>query len=132
MTKLAVWDASALVTLLLDPGPDGEWAAVQFARSDVAGPALVDFEVSNVIRRRERAGQVSADQAAQAHADLLDLRIERWAYQPLSRRVRELRENLTSYDASYVAVAELLDVPLITLDRRLSRAPGLKCAVLTP
>jgi predicted nucleic acid-binding protein len=78
------------------------------------------------------AGLVSADRAAQAHADLLDLAIELWPYELLSSRVWELRANLSAYDAGYVAVAELTDAPLVTLDRRIARAPGLRCAVTTP
>ena len=72
---------------------------------------------------------ISADHAAQAHADLLDLPIELWPYEVIAARAWELRANLTSYDASCVAVAELLDAPLITLDQRMSRAPGLRCTV---
>lgn len=108
-----VCDASALVALLLDGGPDGRWAG-----TTLSGAAL--------------AGTVSADSAAQAHTDLLELPIELWPYDLLAPRVSELRRSLTSYDASYVAVAELLDAPLVTLDRRLSRAPGLQCRVITP
>jgi predicted nucleic acid-binding protein len=90
------------------------------------------FESSNIIRRHEMAGLVSADQAAQAHVDLLDLSIEQWPYELLGSRVWELRVNLSAYDASYVAVAELSDAPLVTLDRRISRAPNLRCDVTVP
>ncbi|HXD26321.1 MAG TPA: type II toxin-antitoxin system VapC family toxin [Propionibacteriaceae bacterium] len=75
---------------------------------------------------------VSADQAAQAHADLLALPIEHWPYELLGPRVWELRKNLSSYDASYVAVAELTQTPLVTLDRRIGRAANLGCPVMTP
>ena len=97
-----------------------------------AAPALLRFEAANVIRRQQVAGIVSADQAAQAHADLLDLEIEEWPYELLAARVWELRRNLSSYDASYVAVAELVRATLITLDRGIARAPDLRCAVATP
>lgn len=90
------------------------------------------FESSNIIGRHEMAGLVSADQAAQAHGDLLDLSIEQWPYELLGVRVWELRKHLSSYDASYVAVAELADAPLVTLDRRISRAPNLRCTVAIP
>jgi predicted nucleic acid-binding protein len=95
-------------------------------------PSLVMFESSNIIRRHERAGIVSADQAAQAHADLLDLTIELWPYELLGGRVWQLRMNLSSYDASYVAVAELSEAPLVTLDRHMGRAPNLRCTVTLP
>jgi predicted nucleic acid-binding protein len=127
-----VCDASAVVALLLDSGADGRWATAALADARLAAPSLVAFEAGNIIRRHEMAGLVSADQAAQAHADLLDLPIEHWPYELLAWRVGELRANLSAYDASYVAVAELTDAPLVTLDRRILRAPGLRCAVLTP
>jgi len=72
----------------------------------LVAPSLVMFEASNIIRRHEMAELVSADQAAQAHVDLLDLSIELWPYELLGLRVWELRKNLSSYDASYVAVAD--------------------------
>ena len=130
MTKL-VCDSSALVALLLDSGPDGEWAAQTVAGAGLAAPASVDWEAANIIRRHELAGLVSSDQAAQAHADLLDLAIERWPYEPLATRSWQLRANLSLYDASYVALAELLSIAMITLDARIGRAPGVTCAVLT-
>ncbi len=132
MTARAVCDASAVVALLLDAGPDGRWVAQTLAGACLAAPSLVAFESSNIIRRHEIAGLVSADQAAQAHGDLLDLAIEYWPYDLLSPRVWELRRNLSSYDASCVAVAELTDAPLVTLDRRIGGAPGLSCTVTTP
>jgi len=128
----AVCDASAVVALLLDAGPDGQWVAQALAGAALAAPALVMFEASNILRRHELAGLVSADQSALAHGDLLDLAIEYWPYELLASRVWELRRNLSGYDASYVAVAELTGAPLVTLDRRIGRAPNLRCAVATP
>jgi predicted nucleic acid-binding protein len=127
-----VCDASALVALLLDSGPDGQWASETIAQSDLAAPSLVQFESANIIRRHELAGIVGADQAAQAHADLLDLAIEPWPYELLAARAWELRHNLSIYDASYVALAELLGAKLVTLDERISGAPGLRCTITTP
>lgn len=132
MTVDAVCDSSAVVALLLDAGPDGQWATEVLSGCRLLAPSLVMFESSNIIRRHELAGLVSADQAVQAHADLLDLLIEHWPYELLAPRVWELRKNLSSYDASYVAVAELADAPLVTLDRRLSSAPNLRCAITVP
>lgn len=132
MTDQAVCDASALVALLLDDGPDGQWAAAQLGGSDLVAPSLVTFEASNIIRRHELAKIVSRDQAAQAHADLVDLAIELWPYELLGSRVWELRTNLTSYDASYVAVAEQIGAPLVTLDRRIRRVRRISCTVRTP
>ena len=132
MTARVVCDASAVVALLLDGGPDGRWAADALTGADLVAPGLLPFEAANIIRRHELAERINADQAAQAHADLLDLAIEEWPYELLASRAWELRRNLTSYDAGYVALAELLSITLVTLDRAIGRAPGLRCAVATP
>lgn len=132
MRERRVCDASALVAMLLDAGADGQWAADALTGTDLCAPALMPFECANVVRRQELAGLASPDQAALAHADLLDLAVELWPYEALADRVWELRGNLSSYDAAYVALAEILDVPLVTLDRRISRAPGIRCAISTP
>lgn len=117
---------------MLDAGPDGLWATNPLTGADLAAPSLFPFEAANILRRHELAKLISADQAAQAHADLLDLAIEYWPYELLAPRAWQLRKNLTAYDASYVALAELLDVALVTLDRSIGRAPGLGCTVTTP
>jgi predicted nucleic acid-binding protein len=127
-----VCDASALVALLLDAGPDGRWATDELSDADLAAPSLIAYETANIIRRHERATHISSDQAAQAHTDLLDLPIEHWPYELLAPRAWQLRHNLSSYDASYVALAELTSSTLVTLDRRIGEAPGLRCTVRTP
>lgn len=132
MRPRVVCDAAAVVAALLDAGPDGQWATNSLAGADLAAPSLMPFEAANIIRRLELAKLVTADQAAQAHADLGDLPVEHWGYELLSLRAWQLRRNLTTYDASYVALAELLDVTLVTLDRRIRRAPGVRCEVATP
>ena len=132
MSARVVCDASALVALLLDGGSTGRWVAEALTGADLVAPSIVAFETANIIRRHELAGLVSADQAAQAHADLLDLEIEQWPYELLATRAWELRRNLSSYDASYVALAELTGATLVTLDGRVGRAPGLRCAAATP
>lgn len=90
------------------------------------------FECANIIRRHELAEMISADQAAQAHNDLLDLPLELWPYEVMATRVWELRANLSAYDASYVAMAEAIDAPLLTLDRRINRAPNTLCHIELP
>jgi predicted nucleic acid-binding protein len=127
-----VCDACALVALLLDSGPDGQWVTARVSGTDLAAPSLVRFETANIIRRHERAGIVSADQATQAHADLLDLAIEEWPYELLAARAWRLRHDLSTYDASYVALAELIGAALVTLDQRIGGAPRLRCSVATP
>ena len=132
MTEPVVCDASALTALLLDAGPDGSWVADTLGGRRLVAPGLAAWETANIIRRHELAGIVSSDQAAQAHADLRDLAIEFWPYELLAGRAWEHRHNLSVYDASYVALAELLHTALVTLDRRIRAAPGLTCSVLAP
>lgn len=122
MSDHVVCDASALVALLLDNGSDGQWVTETIAGCSLAAPNLVEFESANIIRRHELAGIISADQAAQAHADLVDLAIELWPYELLAFRAWELRDNLSTYDASYVGLAELIGARLVTLDKRISGA----------
>jgi predicted nucleic acid-binding protein len=126
-----VINASAVVAALVDSGPDGRWAETLLT-SDLAAPHLLPVEVSNVLRRAVNAGEISDDIASLAHADLLDLRVELVSYDMVADRIWELRHNLTTYDAWYVAVAELLDAPLATLDQRLVSAPGPTCSFRTP
>ena len=132
MSTRVVCDASALTALLIDAGPAGTWAANALSGTEPAAPSLIDFETANILRRHALAGLISHDQAAQAHADLLDLAIEYWPYELLATRAWELLPNLTISDASYVALAELLGATLVTLDRRIGRAPGVQCVVATP
>ena len=132
MSSSFVCDASAIAALLLDSGPDGQWVTQTVESSEIAAPALVTYETANVIRRHELAGQISPDQSAQAHADLLDLAIELWPYDLLGTRAWELRLNLSIYDATYVALAEITDLTLVTLDKRLAKAPGTRCRIATP
>jgi len=127
-----ICDSSALTALLLDSGVDGQWVTAFVGEAALGAPSLVGYETANIIRRHELAGLVSPDQAAQAHADLLDLAIEHWPDELLARRAWELRKNLSVYDASYVALAELTGAPLATLDRTIGRAPGLRCVIATP
>ena len=63
---------------------------------------------------------------------MLDLAIEYWPYELLAARIWELRDNLSSYDAGYVALAELTGATLVTLDRRIGGAPGVRCTIATP
>lgn len=132
MRPRVVCDASAVVAVLLDAGPDGRWATDALTGVDLAAPSLLPFEAANIIRRHELAALITADQAAQAHSDLLDFAVEQWPYDLLVPRAWQLRGNLTTYDASYVALAEFLGATLLTLDRRIGRAPDLRCTVATP
>ncbi|NEK57000.1 type II toxin-antitoxin system VapC family toxin [Geodermatophilus sabuli] len=130
MTVVA--DSSAVFAALVDGGPDGEWAARTLARRPLAAPGHLLVEVSAVLRRAVLTGHLSRDVAALAHRDLTDLRVGTFAFEPLADRVWELHPTVTAYDAAYVALAEALDAPLVTLDRRLARASGPTCAFLLP
>ncbi len=127
-----VVDASVLVAALVDSGHEGKWAESTLAESHLTGPELALAEATNILRRLERAEQISRIEATSAHGDLLRLDLELFPFAPFAERVWELRGNLTSYDAWYVALAEALDCPLVTLDRKLSRVSGPICEVIAP
>jgi len=120
-----VVDASAVLELLLRTS-DADDLTERLLHPDVSleAPHLLDLEVAQVIRRFWLAGRITAERAEQALADLGDLRIHRHSHEFLLSRVWELRQNLTAYDAAYVALAEALGAPLITRDARMASAPG--------
>lgn len=128
---LLVLDASALVAVLTDGEGAGAAVADALAGRALAAPDLLPFETANVLRRLELGGQIAPDSAALAHGDLLDLAVQLWPYASLAAQAWRLRGSLTLYDASYVALAARLDVPLVTLDRRLARATS-TCEVVVP
>lgn len=127
-----VVDASALVAALVDSGREGKWAESVVAEGSPSGPELVLAEASNILGRLERAGAISRLEANSAYGDLLRLDIELFPFAPFAGRVWALRSNLTSYDAWYVALAEALDCPLVTLDRKLCHASGPRCEIIVP
>jgi predicted nucleic acid-binding protein len=127
---MIVLDASALVELLLGTEP-GRTIGARIAdpRLGLHVPHLADVEVAQALRRYVRDGTLDADSAASALTDLRSLDLERHAHEPLLDRVWALRDNVTAYDAVYVALAEALEAPLVTCDGRLARAPGLRARV---
>ena len=127
-----VVDASVLVSALVDSGREGVWAESAMGEGSLASPESAMAEVSNILRRLERSRELSRLEANSAQRDLLRLDLELFPFAPFAGRVWALRRNLTSYDAWYVALAEALDCPLVTLDRRLSRASGPVCEIITP
>jgi predicted nucleic acid-binding protein len=124
-----VIDASVLAVALLDDGPDGDMIRARLRGERLAAPALIDLEVASVWRGLTRGGHLDARRVGQALDDLQDLPVQRVEHTPLLARCWELRENLTIYDAAYVALAEALQAPLLTGDRRLARATGPRCAI---
>lgn len=127
-----VVDASMVVAALVDNGPDGLWADELLQTAALCAPHLMPIEAANILRRAALTGDISEDNAALAHHQLISLRCELFAYEPLAERVWALRSNVTAYDACYVALAEALDCELATLDRVLSRASGLYCRFRLP
>lgn len=127
-----VVDASAAVAAIIDGGQDGVWARMQMRSSLLLAPELLPVETTAVLRRSVQEGAVTSDAAALALDDLLALPFRLFSFAPFAKRVWALRENVTPYDAWYVALAEETGVPLLSLDVRLSRASGLKCRIITP
>jgi predicted nucleic acid-binding protein len=124
-----VIDASVLATALIDDGDDGRQARARLGGERLSAPELIDLEVTSVLRRLCAATQLDPARADQALTDLDALRLERIPHRPLLRRCWELRHNVTVYDAVYIALAEILDVTLVTADQRLANAPGTTCVI---
>jgi len=128
-----VVDASVVTAVLVDSGPQGVWARDQLASGEaVFAPHHMPAEVTSALRRLAKSGLLPAHDAEVARRELLSLDAELYPFEPLADRVWQLRDNLTTYDAWYVALAEAHDVPLATLDRRLAEAPGPECEFRTP
>ena len=126
---MLVIDASILAVALLDDGPDGDVVRHRLHGEQLAAPALIDLEVASVWRGLARGGHLDPRRVGLALDDLRDLPIQRVAHTPFLARCWELRDNLTIYDAAYVALAEALQAPLLTGDRRLSRSTGPRCVI---
>lgn len=127
---MIVIDASVLANVVGDDGEDGRSARGELrAAGDLAAPDLVDVETVAVLCKRWLAATMSDQRFAAAVEDLEELDIERVPVLRLMRRAYELRANVTAYDASYVALAEVLDCELLTSDERLAKAPGPRCRI---
>lgn len=126
---MIVVDASVLVTGLGDDGADGATARSRLRGERLTAPHLIDLEVVSAWRRLVSVGELSERRAGMALRDLFLLRLQRVAHREFVHRCWELRDNMTMYDACYVALAEALDVVLVTADQRLANAPGSRCAI---
>ena len=127
---MIVVDASALLEFLLQT-PLGTRVEARLFRDgdEFHSPHLVDVEVTQGLRRLVRSGEVSPERAAEAIADLTDLDLHRHAHLDLLTRAWKLRENVTAYDAMYIALAEALDAMVVTCDTPLAEAPGHRARV---
>jgi predicted nucleic acid-binding protein len=125
-----VLDASAAVEWLLQTELGVRIGRrILLPRQTLHAPHLLDVEVTQVLRRYAASGVVTASRAEEALQDLLDLRLRRYPHVLLLGRAWELRDNLTAYDAMYVALAEMLDATLVTCDARIASASGHRARV---
>jgi predicted nucleic acid-binding protein len=124
-----VLDTSAVVDALAGRPPDERLLARLGSDGDLHAPHLLDVELLHALRRLVAAGHLSEDRAADARSDFDDLTIARYEHGFLADRIWELRHHLTAYDATFVALSEALDVPLVTCDRRLAATPGHRARV---
>jgi len=124
-----VVDASVVVTALADDGRDGDVIRQRLRGERLVAPHVIDLEVTSAWRRMASAGAFDGRRADLALGDLLAIPLERVPHGPLLKRCWELRQNVTVYDAAYIALAEVLEATLLTADRRLANAPGRRCAV---
>ena len=126
---MLVVDASCLYEVVADTERADEVRARLLQDADHAAPSVIDVEVVSVIRRDQLLGRLDDTAAAQAVEDLRDWPGERFGHQPLLERVWELRGSLRTWDAFYVALAEVMPATLVTSDSRLARARGPRCAI---
>lgn len=129
---MIVVDASVVAVALLDDGEGGSRVRERLADETLAAPEIMDLEVLSMLRRIDHRGVLTARRAALAMTDLADLAVRRTSHTLLLPRCWELRGSVSPYDAAYVALAEVLDVPLYTADRRLARASGPRCHIEVP
>ena len=125
-------DASVIVAALVDSGDEGTWAESLVAGEVLVAPELTMVESTDILRRLELAGHLSPVESGLAQRDLMRLDIQWFPFYPFAQRVWDLRSNITSYDAWYVALAEALECPLATLDSKLTGASGVRCQFRLP
>ena len=127
---MIVIDASALLEVLLcTPSAARVGDRIFRPGESLSAPHLIDVEIAQVLRRYVSSGGVNEERALEALEDLSDMPLDRYPHYPFLERIWQLRENVTAYDAAYIALAEALDVTLVTRDRSLARAPGIKATV---
>jgi predicted nucleic acid-binding protein len=124
-----VVDASVIAAALVPEDSTADRLRARLAGERLAAPAVMDIEVVSTWRGLSRAGRLPARRAEVALADLAGMPLERAPHGPLMPRIWELRDNLSAYDAAYVALAEAMETVLLTGDARLARAPGIQCDV---
>jgi predicted nucleic acid-binding protein len=126
---MLIVDASCLYEVVVDAERAEEVRERLERDPDQAAPHVIDVEVLSIIRRDHMLGRLDATAAHQAVEDLREWPGERFGHRSLLERAWELRENVRTWDAVYVALAEVFDATLVTLDERLGRVRGLGCSI---
>lgn len=126
---MIVVDASVLAPAVADDGVDGDLVRRRVRGEQLVAPELVDLEVLSTLRRAARAGRLDERRSSLALEDLAALPLRRVSHLPLLARVWELRDNLTAYDAAYIALAEALGCRVLTADGGMGKASGVRCEV---
>ncbi len=121
-------DTSAVIAVLTADPPLTDLVG-RMAAGDLHAPHLIDVEFTHAIRRLVMTGRMSLDRSGEARQDFADLAIVRYPHGPFLDRMWELRDNLTAYDAAFVALSEALEVPLVTADARLMATPGHRAVI---
>jgi len=126
---MTVTDAGVWIRAIVDEEPGGSARMRLMPHALVASPALIDLEFTDVLRGLVTKKSINVRQAQRALTEFMQAPIQRYAHLALLDRIWRLRANLTAYDASYVALAEVLGVDLLTIDARLASVPGIRCHV---
>ena len=128
---MIVLDASAAAAVLLNLGRDAPRIRERMGQAgdDLHAPHLFEIEVASVLRRHALNGSLSPGRARLALGRLSALSISLYPHSAMLPRIWELRDNVSAYDAAYIALAETLEAPLVTRDARLARAPGIRAEV---
>ncbi|NLU75999.1 type II toxin-antitoxin system VapC family toxin [Streptomyces sp. HNM0575] len=126
---MIVVDASMLASALVDAGPVGKASAARLFGEQLTAPSLIDYEVLSTLRGLVLGRKLPSEDAERALRALPALPVERASCERLLPRIWELRANYSAYDASYVALAEKLNVPLVTGDAKLKRGSGARCVI---
>lgn len=121
---MLVVDTSAVLEALAATPPSTALTERLSADGDLHAPHLLDVEVLHALLGMSIRGEISDERAADARSDYGDLALVRYSHAPLADRIWELRDNMTAYDAAFVALAELVEAPLVTCDGRMAAAPG--------
>ena len=128
---MIVLDASAVIAVLVGQGQVAELIRqkIEIPDQSLHVPHVMDLEVLHALRRQILLGTLSRERSSEALDDLKNITFVRYPHATFVDRIWSLKDNLTAYDAAYIALAEALDAPLVTMDARLARAPGSRAVV---